>query len=199
MFVEGASSSSTKYATGRSSAAASLSRVVIVGTMLPCSTLWMAAGDTSDRSESCCSDSPRTVRSSRIFGPIELTTSETSVSAAGPSSRLRRGMGRITDDRATAAAPRDAVGGMRRPGRGRPMRGWRRADTATSGVATPHCRRLPTGSGPGSRPTVALRRRGDVSFPNRLCPIVDRSGAPGQESGSRRRAPRAPPAATRHE
>jgi hypothetical protein len=40
--------SSTKYDTGRLNATAIFSRVVMVGTMPPRSSLWMAAADTSD-------------------------------------------------------------------------------------------------------------------------------------------------------
>ena len=66
-------SSLTKYDTGRLSAPAILSSVVMVGTIPDRSILWMAAADTSARSASCCSERPRCTRSSRSFGPIELT------------------------------------------------------------------------------------------------------------------------------
>ena len=83
-----ACSSSTKYDTGRSRAAASFSSVVMVGTMVPCSTLWMAAVDTSDRLESCCSESFLRVRSRRILGPIELTTAVGSLGAVSAAMSL---------------------------------------------------------------------------------------------------------------
>ena len=67
--------SSTKYDTGRLNAAAIFRSVVMVGTMPPRSILWIAAADTSDWAASCWSDIPRWIRSSRSFGPIELTIS----------------------------------------------------------------------------------------------------------------------------
>ena len=57
------------------------------------SILWMAAADTSARSASCCSDSPRWTRSSRSFGPIELTIS---LEPAGP---VRAVVGTVVDGR----------------------------------------------------------------------------------------------------
>src|SRR6266581_8233623 len=77
-------SSSTKYETGRPSAPAIFSSVVMVGTIPPCSILWIAAADTSERSPSCCSDSPRLLRRLNTFSPIELTMRSRSSAASSP-------------------------------------------------------------------------------------------------------------------
>src|SRR3954451_24089587 len=67
---EDTSSSSTKKLTGRPSAPATFSRVVIVGVIPLCSILWIAAADTWLISASWASESPASLRSRRIFGPM---------------------------------------------------------------------------------------------------------------------------------
>ncbi len=77
-------SSSTKYETGRLSAVASFIRVAMVGTMPLRSSLWIAAAETSERSASCCSESPFCWRSSRIFGPrLPMIRPSSSAAVAG--------------------------------------------------------------------------------------------------------------------
>src|SRR6516164_5444251 len=50
----------------------------MVGTMPPCSILWIAAAETSDRSPSCCRDRPIRLRWLNTFRPMDPTMRSTS-------------------------------------------------------------------------------------------------------------------------
>ncbi len=55
------------------SAAATFMRLVIVGVMPLFSILWIAAGESPERSASCCSDQPRSARALATLAPSSET------------------------------------------------------------------------------------------------------------------------------